>query len=325
MKSANFYHFLIFVVLASSSCSPSRSINVDIPVGLQKLQKQDKALHFFVVGDWGREGKEGQQEVANMMDLAGYVIQPDFIVSVGDNFYPEGVSSVDDPQFQNSYELVYKGKNLFCPWYLALGNHDYIGDPEAQIAYAKMSNRWNMPDRYYYIDEKVGNNNSGLRLTFIDTSPFDDPYHEKEHYAKVRMQDTTAQKSWFDQTLKNSTAEWDIVIGHHPLYTSGLRKTFENHVRKHINEVLQENKVDAYFAGHEHDLQHQKPDHIFTNHFVSGAGSSVRKAGELPYTKFAESVSGFMIVSLTIDQMMVQVVSVNGEVIYTTTINKEKE
>ncbi len=325
MKSVYYFLFSILVSISSFSCKTTQRLNVDIPEGLMKLENREKALHFFVVGDWGREGKEGQQEVADMMDLAGYVVKPDFIVSVGDNFYPDGVSGVNDPQFQNSYELVYTGKNLFCPWYLALGNHDYIGDPEAQIAYAKMSNRWNMPARYYDIDKKVGNNSNGLKLTFIDTSPFDDPYYEKEHYAKVRTQDTVAQKTWFDNTLKNSNADWNIVIGHHPFYTSGLRKKFENHVRPHLNEVLQRNRVDAYFAGHEHDLQHQKPEEIYTHHFVSGAGSSVRAAGKLPYTKFAESVSGFMIVSLTRDEMMVQVVSINAEVIYKTVVNRERE
>ena len=45
-------------------------------------------MYCLQVGDWGRKGQLNQTEVANMMALKASTVQPDFIISVGDNFYP---------------------------------------------------------------------------------------------------------------------------------------------------------------------------------------------------------------------------------------------
>ena len=104
-------------------------------------------LNFLVFGDWGRRGEQDQVEVAEQMARAAGDVQPRFIVSVGDNFYENGVESVDDPQWQKSFEEVYHDSKLQVPWYCILGNHDYHapGDCDAQIAYHRINPRWNMP------------------------------------------------------------------------------------------------------------------------------------------------------------------------------------
>lgn len=40
------------------------------------------------VGDWGRRSHFNQSHVAEMMDAKASMVAPEFIVSVGDNFYP---------------------------------------------------------------------------------------------------------------------------------------------------------------------------------------------------------------------------------------------
>ncbi len=40
------------------------------------------------VGDWGRRGQYNQSHVAAMMGLKASLLGPDFIISVGDNYYP---------------------------------------------------------------------------------------------------------------------------------------------------------------------------------------------------------------------------------------------
>ena len=59
-------------------------------------------LNFLVVGDWGRQGESDQVQVATQMAKAARHLHPQFIVSVGDNFYENGVKSVDDPQWSNT-------------------------------------------------------------------------------------------------------------------------------------------------------------------------------------------------------------------------------
>lgn len=95
---------------------------------------------------------------------------------------------------------------------------------------------------------------------------------------QVKEQDSLKQKLWLEETLKNSKADWNIVIGHHPFYTSGKRANDVSFIRNHLEPILEKYKVDASFTGNEHDLQYQKPKDKHTHHFVSGAGSDVRPA-----------------------------------------------
>lgn len=57
---------------------------------------------FFVLGDWGRKGNGTQAAVARQMIAASRQQKPGLILTVGDNFYEEGVSSVTDPHWQAS-------------------------------------------------------------------------------------------------------------------------------------------------------------------------------------------------------------------------------
>ena len=53
-------------------------------------------LTMLVLGDWGDTLLPGQQQVADRMAEWAEVNSPQFIISTGDNFYPNGVRSVDD-------------------------------------------------------------------------------------------------------------------------------------------------------------------------------------------------------------------------------------
>ena len=57
------------------------------------LQINTKALRFIVFGDWGRNGEDNQREVAGEMGIVAKKFKPEFIVSTGDNIYPNGVRS----------------------------------------------------------------------------------------------------------------------------------------------------------------------------------------------------------------------------------------
>ena len=294
--------------------------------GKQKLEIWEDAYHFFVIGDWGRNGFYRQKDVAVAMDSIGVYIEPECIISTGDNFYPNGIASIDDPYWLSSYENIYNGYHLFCPWYVVLGNHDYRGNVEAQIAYSQKSRRWNMPARYFNIDIPADENDyPNIQLLIIDTNPLQDDYYGRSKYAEtVEGQDTTKQINWIKDQLGQSDAAWKLVFGHHPMYTSGKRKEDTSYSRWHLEDIFEENKVDAYFAGHEHDLQHQKPENKYTHHFVSGAGSEIRPTGKMDFTRFSQSIQGFMAVSVKTDQMLVQVIDYEGNMIYKTIITKTK-
>lgn len=291
---------------------------------LKNLQViSDKAFNFIVVGDWGRNGEFGQKQVADRMGEVAEQLDVQCVLSVGDNFYLNGVASVDDPAWNSSFENIYKAHSLMVDWYPILGNHDYRGNPQAEIDYTKKSRRWNMPARYYSVEKTIGkDSNDKVLFVFTDTSPFDSGLYVGTKHRDIVKQDTTAQKIWLDSILSKSTAKWKIVIGHHPLYTSGARIKQKKPFIYSFDALFEKHKVDAYFAGHEHDLQHQKPTNKFTHHFLSGAGSEIRPTNKMEMTKFSASEHGFMAITLQLDQLLVQIINEKGKIIYKTVIKK---
>ncbi len=286
-----------------------------------KYWKQDNSINFLVIGDWGRGGEFHQKDVADKMGEEATKNHAIFILSMGDNFYPDGVISTADPQWNKSFEDIYTAYSLNVPWYTAFGNHDYRGSIQAQLDYSKVSRRWRTKERYYSFERAIPNSTEKAIFIVIDTNPFDGSLDRSSH-SDLSKQNGTLQLAWLDSTLANTTATWKIVIGHHPLYTTGVRRGKMTDVRNSILPIFEKHKVDIYFAGHEHDLQHQKPKG-FTHYFVSGAGSEVRPVTkDSLQTKFAVSDHGFMSVQLQKDTLRLEVINYLGKELYRTAIIK---
>jgi len=161
------------------------------------LTVNDKALNFIAMGDWGRNGADHQKQVAQQMGKTAAAIKAQFIISTGDNIYPGGVISEWDPAFKYSFEDIYTDFSLQWDWYLVLGNHDYKTNPDAEVAYSKISRRWKMPARYYAKKFFInGDTTQAILLAFIDTNPFIPEFYGNSDYGpNVKSQDTTAQKN----------------------------------------------------------------------------------------------------------------------------------
>lgn len=284
------------------------------------------ALPFIVMGDWGRNGEYHQKAVARQMSSVAATADATFVVAAGDNFYPSGVQSTRDIQWTSSFENIYNAYSLYCNWYVALGNHDYKGNIQAQIDYSQISRRWQLPSPYYA--KKIKLKDSGeLLLVVMDTNPFIDAYYVKDDEMghNVAMQDTSAQKRWLEQTLSDPSPsiKWKIVVGHHPMYSGGKRKNSPDTdaIKRRFQSLFDRYHVAAYLCGHEHDLQVIRPEGHYTTQFLSGAGCEVRPGGTTDGSLFAASEPGFMLFSVTAGQMQVQVISATGKIRYTTTIN----
>jgi tartrate-resistant acid phosphatase type 5 len=280
--------------------------------------KEDKGLKFSVLGDWGWNGKKNQTEVARVMAAKGV---GGFIVSVGDNFQVNGVRSVTDPLWMLNYENVYVDPTFECDWYVALGNHDYHGEVQAEIDYSKISRRWNMPGRYFAVHKKI-NDTTAVDFYIIDTSPFQSEYYKSDEF-HVAGQDTARQMRWIDSCLTNSKSRWKLVFGHHPVYSSGSahgKETAEMEAR--FAGFFDKKGVDAYFCGHDHNFEYLKPQGSRVNYFVCGT-VEVRPMGELlPSSKFAKSVPGYTKVRLNRAEMVVTMIDTAGKEIYNTKIEK---
>ncbi|WP_295772417.1 tartrate-resistant acid phosphatase type 5 family protein [uncultured Mucilaginibacter sp.] len=274
-------------------------------------------LNFLALGDWGRNGECLQLETARQMGDWAKNNPINFILSVGDNFYPKGVVSEQDPLWHYSFENVYTAHSLQADWFAILGNHDYYSDPDAQIRYSKVSRRWNMPARYYTKEVALGKDKGKVLFVMIDSQAIVQN-HEDQHPEK--------QLAWIDETLKKASADvkWKIVVGHHPTHTAGPRVSNYDTlaIRKALKPLLEKHKVDVYLSGHEHSVQHLKPEG-FTHQFISGAGSELTYITPgIEYSKFGASENGFMYFSVDDKRLNVKVVSVSGKVLYNTQLSK---
>jgi len=277
----------------------------DLPAG---------ALNFAIIGDWGRQGRPDQMQVAKQMGIACKKAAASFVISVGDNFYERGVTSLDDHHWQKSFEKIYDAPSLQVPWYVILGNHDYAGKTEPQLEYSKTHPRWVMPARYYSRVYPV-DAMTKLECFYIDTCPFVVEYQNNPEFSEIPQQDSQRQREWLDAALAASSAEWKLVFGHHPIYSSGLAHGNQPEMIEHILPLLQKHKVQAYIAGHDHDLEHLKVGDL--DLIVSGGGSEHRPVREPATSPFSQGASGFALASLSPNEMQVRFIDNAGKLLYT--------
>jgi acid phosphatase len=195
---------------------------------------------------------------------------------LGDNFYDYGIRSENDPRWSSDFEQAFLPN---CPWYAVLGNHDYLGNPDAQIRRDKKGH-WNMPSRYY--DKKFlfpGMENEGAHVFFLDTfelSPAESLLNSRgmgmaqsqwDDYYRIMNHDR--QLKWLDNGLACSTMRWKIVVGHYPIFSNGHHGD-NPELYKNLLPILERHRVDFYMCGHDHHLAHL--NHGDTQFLISGTG-----------------------------------------------------
>ena len=182
--------------------------------GLRLVERPVEALpaatvRVAVIGDYGKAGPSAAA-VAAM--VAGW--NPDFVITTGDNNYPDGAAATIDANigqyyqsFIGSYAGAYgpgSGTNRFFP---SLGNHDWIA-PNAQpyLDYFSLPSDSPGGERYYTFTW------GPLQLFALDADP-----HEPHGITA-----TSRQAQWLQCALLASTAPWQVVFMHHAPFSSGL-------------------------------------------------------------------------------------------------------
>jgi acid phosphatase len=278
------------------------------------------SIVFYTIGDWGKK-TNSLLNVANSMDNMSNNSQykPNFILSLGDNFYPNGVESSDDPKWKEIYSNIFTGKNLFCPWYSILGNHDYGINPQAQIDYyiEKKDKRWVMPSRYYYVTHTFANKKvviiclDTIELDLITSAGFVNNSVLEEN--KINNKSSREQVNWLEKILSNCDADWLIVTGHYSMYTSGYHMSNNNLINL-LKPLFIKYKVDIYISGHCHDLEHLQDNGI--NYIVSGAGSKSGNVSTIFQTKFAYGNCGYTIHKISENKMTILFINEKSKILY---------
>lgn len=274
---------------------------------------QAPAIRFMALGDWGTGGS-GQKAVARAMTKKKQTEGADFVITLGDNFYPSGVSSTDDQQWKTKFEDVYDATQFNIPFYSSLGNHDYGQSVQIQIDYCKKNSRWKMPARYYSFTKTLPvtrtEKNSSVAFFALDT-----PEMIKNDKASEK------QLHWLDSLLASCTADWKIVYGHHPIFSNGYHGDSPL-LKKILKPILEKHHVDVYFAGHDHDLQMLKPANGVNYVINGGGGAGLRKVRMEENTSYAQSTFGFVYCSLSINRLDIQFIDSKSNILYSTSIRK---
>jgi acid phosphatase len=258
----------------------------------------------MAIGDMGT-GTPDQHEVAAAMARKAKADGLDFILTVGDNFYPDGVASVDDPAWRTKFLDVYNDPALAVRVYASLGNHDHRGSVQAQIDFSTQNGRWFMPARYYTFTRTLSD---GTRVQFfaIDSDPIEN-----------RRDEAAAQLAWLDSELGKSEARWKIVFGHHPLYSHGWHGTSRAMIDQ-LEPLFVKNGVDVYLAGHDHTLEMLKP--VKGVHYVvTGAAGGPDKAYRVDWTDeayYAATLGGFTYYRVSKDELVIEFVRLDGRTQY---------
>ncbi len=286
-----------------------------LPTEALPAQARGPALNFVVIGDWGREGTNHQVTVAEQMSQRAVATDSQFVISVGDNFYDNGVTSVTDPQWKTSFEDIYTKPGLMTKWHVILGNHDYqrTGNPDAQIAYSHIDARWSLPSRYYQRTERLVDGTQ-IDFFFIDTSAYIRHYYAANSVVHVDRAQTEPQLRWLEHALATSQAPWKIVVGHHQVFAITAPGDYVgDDMVQPFKPLLDRYGVQAYINGHEHNLQHIRRDGV--SYITCGAGSQTDPVAAPPGA-FGSGHHGFMTMRLETSTLGFDFIDDRGATLY---------
>lgn len=264
-----------------------------------KHNPEKKPLYrFLVIGDNG-SGLPAQRAVAEAMELRCFNVGGyDGMFFLGDLIYPDGVQSLDDPQWQTLYEDYYRKSQCLSKLmaYAVLGNHDYHGKPSAWIERHQTSPLFFFPSRSWAVD-------------FGDV---------------VTVVGVDSEVPWLEgsaglEKLGDQTA-WRFALGHHPFLsatTGGGRHKHAGFVGNALQKQLC-GKIHVYMSGHAHHLEHRPMLECNYEHLISGAGGGGLQPAEIddPSAHFVANRFGFFEVSVTAEKLEVRAFDSNGDRLY---------
>ena len=313
-------HYLQRVLTLSALLLTLLPLGAQTPAEWKRLKGD---LNLFIANDLGRNGYYQQKPIAEKMGEMADAFGPECIVAAGDVHHFNGIASVEDPLWMTNYELIYSHPELMIDWLPVLGNHEYRGNTQAVIDYARISRRWVMPARYY--TRTLSDNGISLRLVCIDTTPLIDKYRtDSLTYPDVHLQSIDPQLAWLDSTLQAAKEDWVIVVGHHPIYAYTPKEESERlDLQKRLLPILQRHpKVSLYVCGHIHNFQHlSHPDDPIA-YVVNSSGSLARKVKPTEGTRFCSGDEGFSVVCATATQLCLHMMDGEGRVLHTVVCKK---
>ena len=215
---------------------------------------------FAVIGDFGM-GNQAESDVAYLVKSWN----PDFIITVGDNNYPNGDESTIDRnigydyhQFINPYIGSYgSGSTDINRFWPVPGNHDW-----RTANLQPYRDFFTLPNNEFYYNIHIGD----IEFFMIDSDS-----HSPNGYSY-----DSEQGNWIKQKVLASTAKWKIAVFHHAAFSSD-----DNHGNtEYMQWPFEEWGIDAVLSGHAHTyekiMKDDNNDGDSLVYFVNGLGGANR-------------------------------------------------
>jgi tartrate-resistant acid phosphatase type 5 len=213
-----------------------------------KHPNETTSIRFAVIGDYGIAG-DPARDVSLL--IKGWAV--DFIITTGDNNYPNGATSTIDTnigQYYSNYIFPYSGShgstatdNRFFP---SLGNHDWeVAGAMPYLSYFTLPGN----ERYYEFVR------SPVHFFAIDSDP-----NEPDGISQ-----SSVQGQWLQSRLGLSTQPYRFVYMHHAPLSSG-----QNGSHPTLQWPYQAWGATAVIAGHDHTYERIMRSGLA--YFVNGAG-----------------------------------------------------
>jgi tartrate-resistant acid phosphatase type 5 len=251
-------------------------------------------VRIVVMGDYGSAGIR-EQQVAELV----HALQPDYVLTTGDNNYPVGAAStIDENIGQYFSDLIYPYQGAYQPgasrnkFYPVLGNHDwYTNEAAAYLAY------FTLPGNERYYDVVLGD---------VHFFALDSDEHEPDG-----VNATSTQALWLEQGLAASESPFNIVAMHHPPYSSGPHGN-----TPYMQWPYGEWGADLVLAGHDHCYERLNIDGV--TYIVSGrGGTSIYSFAEAEVGSVARynEQYGATILEANADEMRISFFDIDGRLI----------
>lgn len=258
-------------------------------------QHEHAALKWIAAGDYGDFQVPTADAGSDNLHKEAKRMGAEFVLGLGDNFYYLGVPNSSSTMFRERFS-DYWARDMRIPWFLVNGNHDYLGNPMAQVQYMNTpgaDERWNMPGVMY---TRVFTAAGGMTAQFV----FIDTLRLLNQHVSLRSRPTNMPRyhnpsseecfQWLERVLRCSTADYLFVVGHYPIRSDG-RSGDTPGLDGRLLQLLLKYGVNAYMCGHDHSAQHLAETGTHLHYFVLGSAGRLSALQNKPsrYRRFALS------------------------------------
>lgn len=212
-------------------------------VFLPLILSSEPSTRFAVIGDYGNNSA-AERSVAAL--VASW--DPDFVVTTGDNNYPAGAAKTIEANIGQHYGEYLNGR--FWP---ALGNHDWQSIKCEDDCSGPYLAYFDLPNNERYYDFLSG----PVHIFVLDSDS-----REPDGIGVA-----STQAAWLQAGLAASVTPWQIVVTHHPPYSSAEHGSTEA-----LQWPYAAWGADAVLSGHDHVYERLMVDGI--PYIVNGSGGA---------------------------------------------------